>query len=269
MALALAVSASGPAVAAVGSWVRGDHFQLRLVAAGAKTATPAAVSGAVEISLASGWDTYWRTPGQGGSPPVLDFSRSLNVLNVAVRYPFPRRFDDGITVANVYAGGVVLPIEVTLADPARPATLALQLDIGVCKEVCIPVRARASLALPAGGRVDAEAAAIISAAEALVPASPRPGEFAVEGIARVGGPDDRPTLEVRVAVPDGEPPVLFLEGPADWYPGAPKVLRREGRIVTFSVAIDRLGSKTRITGAPMRLTLVSGDRAVEQTLHLD
>lgn len=255
------------AMAATGAWVRGQHFQVRLLATrDGGAGSPAA---AVEISLDPGWDTYWRTPGQGGLQPVFDFSRSVNLRDVAVRYPFPRRFDDGVTVANIYAGGVILPLDLALVDPSRPAVLALQLDVGVCREICVPARATASLELTPAATADRSVSSAIADAQRFVPGPPLPGVFSLEAVARTGGTEGRPTIEVRALVPDPARSTLFVEGPPDWFPGAPKPVRREGNVVIFSVAIDRLGSKTKLAGAALRFTLVSGERAIDQTLVID
>src|SRR5437763_343953 len=58
---------AAPSQAAMTAWVRTDHLQLRLL--GAAIAADGTLPAAVDIALAPGWDTYWRTPGQGGVPP--------------------------------------------------------------------------------------------------------------------------------------------------------------------------------------------------------
>lgn len=140
--------------------------------------------------------------------------------------------------------------------------------MGCARKSAFPRGASASLAIPPG-RVDAEAVAALEAAERRVPAAPQPGAFAVGSVVRTGGPEDRPQFEIRTQVPDAARAVLFVEGPPDWYAGPPKIVSSNGREVTFAVAIDRLGSKTKVAGARLRFTLVSGERAIEQVVALD
>ncbi len=48
-----------------------------------------------------------------------------------------------------YRGEVIFPVDVELADDSRPAVLALSLDYAVCGAICLPVKAKVTLALPA------------------------------------------------------------------------------------------------------------------------
>src|SRR5262245_28532851 len=76
VAAALAALAA-PSEAAVGEWVGGDHARVRLVAAGVDAAGN--LSAGIEIELDSGWHTYWRSPGDAGMAPAIDFAGSLNI----------------------------------------------------------------------------------------------------------------------------------------------------------------------------------------------
>ncbi len=143
-------------------WSVGTKSSARLIAA------PAAASGpyraGVEIQLAAGAHTYWRSPGEAGVPPVFDFTGSENVKNAVVSYPAPARIDEAGFELFGYRGDVVFPVDIELADDSRPAVLALTLDYAVCGDICLPVKARAKLALPA--RPGAGAAPIEPAPEA-------------------------------------------------------------------------------------------------------
>ena len=48
---------------------------------------------AVELQLAPGWKTYWRSPGDAGIPPTFDWSGSDNVRSVRIHWPAPLVFD--------------------------------------------------------------------------------------------------------------------------------------------------------------------------------
>ena len=45
---------------------------------------------ALQITLAPGWKTYWRQPGDTGIPPRFDFSGSENLTILDVIYPAPK-----------------------------------------------------------------------------------------------------------------------------------------------------------------------------------
>ncbi|MEO8669192.1 MAG: protein-disulfide reductase DsbD domain-containing protein [Bauldia sp.] len=263
--VAFAMSAV-PSAAAVGEWVAGDHARVRLVAAGVDTAGN--LSGGIEIEIDPDWHTYWRSPGDAGVPPVLDFAGSVNIDEPVVAYPAPARLDDGFSVSNVYTDYVLLPLTARADSASRPIDLVLKLDIGVCAEVCVPEHFEARLSVPAT-ETDLAANKLIAAGRATVPGAPVAGVFSVESAARAGGIDNRPVFEIKARVPDAKSTTVFVEGPPDWYPAPAELAEESGGLAVYRVEFDRLTAKTPIPGAPLTVTLVSGGRAIEQTLTLD
>ena len=102
----------------------------------------------LDIRLAPGWKTYWRRPGEAGIPPSFNWSGSDNVADVTVRWPVPKVFWQSGMRSVGYDGGVVLPLEVTPRRPGQPMTLRLSLEMGVCRDVCIPVQSATAVVLP-------------------------------------------------------------------------------------------------------------------------
>ena len=264
---AIAAGAALPAVAATGDWATGAKAKVRLISAG--VGADGSIDGALEIVLPPGWKTYWRNPGTAGIPPLFDFSASRNIGDIAVSFPVPQKVDDGYSVTNVYEGGVVLPISATVADPKSAAELTVEIKLGVCEEVCIPDDVTAHLALPAGAGEDRAAAAIVAEARAKVPGKPEPGVFAVDSVAREGGTDAKPVFRIAATVPATGETRLFVEGPDDWSPYEPVLVSRDGDRVVYDAKFSRTGAKTPIGGASIRVTIASGDRAIEQTSTLD
>lgn len=263
---ALLVAAALPASAAVGNWAGEGKARVRLLAGGVDANGD--LSAAIEIELAPGWKTYWRTPGDSGIAPIMDFSGSKNIGPVAVSFPLPHRFDDGYSTTNVYENRVVLPLSAAVVDPGKPIELILKLQVGICEKVCIPDQFEAELSLAAGS-ADSAASAIIAAARKDLPGAPEPGVFAVDRAIRAGGSDRKPSVDITAVVPDPETADVFVEGPSDWYADVPKLVSEEGGKSVFRVTFDRLGAKTPIAGASLRVTIVSGERTIEDTVSLD
>jgi suppressor for copper-sensitivity B len=260
----VAQSLPSPAAAAIGEWVEGSRARIRLVA---DAPSPGKAEAAIEIQLDDGWKTYWRSPGDAGIPPAADFSASQNVAPPALAFPVPTRVDDGFVASNVYFGEVALPVTLTLLDPARPARLALKLDLGVCEEVCVPEHFEAALDIAPGE--DKAAARIVAAARSRLPAPPEPGIFSVGAVRRSGGTDKRPVFELDLRAPDPKATEVFVEGPADWYPSVPTFVGASGAVLTYKVDFDRLTARTPISGSSLRVTVISGGKAVEQSVRLD
>lgn len=131
--------------AAQSGWVDGYNSRVRLLAGTDTAAGGRRVVAGVEIETKSDWKTYWRNPGDAGVPPAFDWSKSVNVATADVRYPAPLRLVDKSGVTIGYLGGVVFPVMVTPTDPAKPVTLRLTIDYGVCKDICVPAQAELSL----------------------------------------------------------------------------------------------------------------------------
>jgi DsbC/DsbD-like thiol-disulfide interchange protein len=225
----------------------------------------------VEIKLKAGWKTYWRYPGDSGVPPTLDFSQSKNVKAVTVLYPAPVRFPDGAGGHSIgYKGAVILPLHVVPQNPGKPVTLNLKLDYAACEKLCVPAEAKLELLLTG---TEATNDGAVRAAEAQVPKAAAVGDVAPLAIhaVRRDASSGKPRVLVDVAAPGGAPVELFAEGPtAQWalplpepMPGAPAGLQR------FAFELDGLPSGEKADGATLRLTAVSGDRAVEVAFRLD
>ncbi len=265
-AAALATIAAAPASAAVGDWGQGQRASARLVASGIDA--DGTLRAGVEIVLPAGSETYWRTPGDAGVAPVVDLAGSTNIGAVRVRYPVPTRLDDGYSVTNVYYDRVVFLIDAPVTDPAKPVDLKLSLDLGVCDKVCVPDAVTASLHVPAD-RSDPEARKILAAVEPLIPgrgrarrvrhrhgrAYRRQGlEAGGEGHRRLSPTPTRPSSSPK-GRKGGSRPRLSYKG-------------EEAGKAVYTFAFSRLGSPVPVAGAPLRFTIRSGARAIEQAIAL-
>lgn len=120
-----------------GSAAQADGLQSAAFVAGWQEPKSTVIVG-LSLTLDEGWKTYWRAPGVAGFPPNLDFSNSQNVAAVEVIWPAPdlHGSDDYATLG--YDGRVTIPIRVT-PKTAAPVTLNLSANIGVCKDICVPI----------------------------------------------------------------------------------------------------------------------------------
>lgn len=274
----LAMLAAGLIAPAIGSaqdasaWVTGLHSRVQLVAAAGGDA-PARHAGLV-IRLDPGFKTYWRHPGESGLPPTFDWSGSSNVAGVDVLWPAPTRFEDGGGVSYGYRDGVVLPLRVTPRRAGEPVGLALKLDYGVCKDICIPTRAELGVRLPKGGAAQRSE---VSEAFARVPA-PQPlaaaGDLSIVAL-QPTTVDGKAMIGVAVRTPEGETPDLFVEAPDPWFlapAGAATPASGAGTPpgATGSFLIEIAERPKEAAGSlDLRLTLVSGGRAIETAASLD
>ena len=262
----LVLVATAPASAAVGEWGQGTRAKVRLIAS--SIGSDGKLAAGIEIVLPRGWHTYWRSPGDAGVVPVVDFSKSKNLGPAEVSFPVPTRDDDGFNVTNIYNDRVILPVIATVSDPAKPVELSVTLTIGVCDEICISDDVEARLTVPAGEN-DSAVADTLTAAVALVPGPAEPGVFVVESVTREGGTENRPVFRFEGIVPDAAHAQVFVEGPIDWAPYTPDLVAGQGGKAAYTVEFSRRGSTNPIPGTKFRVTILSGNRAIDQTLGLD
>lgn len=238
----LAAMASAPAEAAVSVWTKAEGAQIRLLVDPAGAAS-GIVWGAVQISLAPGWKTYWENPGDSGVPPKLDLSDSANVEDARLIFPAPERHsDNGLTWAG-YEQPVSLPVRLKLKNPAQPVQVKGSIFLGVCKDICVPVEAHFEVTI-AAGQQDVLAHTIVGAAHAALP-QPASDDFGLVSAVRSGQ-----QLVLKAKVPDAAKPAeLFVSGGEALILGTPDP---SGDNSTFLVPIT--GGSDEKAGGPVTLS---------------
>lgn len=268
LALFLLLASTQAAQAAEGPWAEREMAQARLIAATDAVGAQESLAFGLQIALEPGWKTYWRSPGDAGVPPTLDWSQSTNVAAVDFAWPAPIRFTLFGLDTFGYEEEVVFPLTVTPERPGEPVVLDALVTYMVCEEVCIPLEERLTLALPAGPAQPGAAAYPIESFRARVPGDGGAAGLSL-GEASLSGTLDRPVLELtaisRIAF---TAPDLIVEGPAGYFFRKPAVtLSDDGKQATLRLEAN-LGPQVNqpLEGAPLTLTLVEGHRALEATL---
>lgn len=96
---------------------------------------------AIAIDLEAGWKTYWRVAGPAGIPPTFNWTKSSNIGDVSWTWPTPKVFDTNGLMSIGYSGPLMVPVKITPADPSRPVNINVDLEFGVCSDICIPANA--------------------------------------------------------------------------------------------------------------------------------
>lgn len=266
-ALAFVGSANGQAVTQAGiasPWIELGKARIRLLAGGSAAGQAKVHLAGIEVVLAEGWKTYWRMPGDAGVPPSFDWRGSTNVASVKVLYPAPARMPEPAAQTIGYKTSVVFPVEVTPQDAGKPVELKLSMELGVCRDICIPAEANISLALPAKA-AGAPPAAIATALE-RVPrqqAARRSTDPELKQVsASLSGPSPRILVEARF--PGGaEGADVFIEAPDGLYVPMTRQLSQADGIVRFEASLARMGNAAELKGKQLTLTLVSDAGASE------
>ena len=139
---------AGQSFAASGPWQGDDIFQARLVTATDHIDAEKTLSAGLEVKLQEGWKIYWRSPGDAGLPPELDFSSSKEVAGHHIDFPAPYRFSVLGFDSYGYKDHVIFPVTITLNDISRNIVLVAGFTGLVCDDVCIPVDEKLTISLP-------------------------------------------------------------------------------------------------------------------------
>ncbi|KAJ0338530.1 hypothetical protein COL154_014253, partial [Colletotrichum chrysophilum] len=120
--------------------------------------------------------------------------------------------------------------------PGRPSKLDARLFIGVCKQICVPVKASYTVDIPATSRSQSSIASMtIDEAYASLP-RPETKQFAILDATL----DKTATsLAVKVRLPSSAPdrPSLFVDGPAGWSFGPARLAGTDGDTASFVVPV--------------------------------
>ena len=274
LVIVLLAAGAGPATAREGAsaWASNDHAAVRLVSAAGGLGAEGAVRLGLEFRLRPGWKIYWRSPGDAGIPPRVDWRGSDNLAAAEMRWPLPERYTIFGLTTLVYGDTVILPIEARAADRGRALALRAAVSYLVCEKICVPYDAALRLDLPPGaGTATAHAERIAAFAERVprrIEGDLAEAPMAVVGATLVRGREGL-ALEVLARARDRfEAPDVLVEGPAGLRFGRPEVeLAADRRSALFRLPATVAGQD----GIPPRnpgltVTLADHGAAVEQTV---
>lgn len=262
LVLLVAIFGQQPGHAATSEWFTTTGGKMRLITAARPDEQK--IDAALEVLLKKGWKTYWRSPGESGIPPQFDFSMSSNVSSVTVKYPVPTYFTGigGKTVG--YKDRVVFPVEIKTTSTDVPTVLNMNLIIGVCGVVCIPVQANISVTEPGISSPSFEVTRTLNEASWSLPTMPKQDFRVVEAKFQENQPN---MLAIESIVDENASVVdLHVEGPAGWYLLPAKLTSREGNKAQFLLDVTDIPDDAVLTETKLRFTLVADGRGIEQEL---
>lgn len=264
--LFVVVGSASPARAAASNWAENQQSRVRLLAGQGESGEAGELELGLQFQLALGWKIYWRSPGDAGFPPSIDWSGSENLAKAEMSWPVPHRFELFGLQTFGYSGEVVLPIEAKVERPGEPARLAAAVNYLICEEICVPHQVALALSLPGGPMTEAAETALIDSYKRMVPGQGAERGLSLERI-QLTGTREAPVIE---AVARSESafmkPDLLVEGPPGFIFGKPELsLSDKAHRAQLRVPV----SATRtvqgvIDGKALTLTLTDGRRGLEQ-----
>lgn len=215
---------------------------------------------AVKVTLNPGWKTYWRAPGDAGIPPQISWQGSRNMSDVALEWPTPEVFNQNGMRSIGYSDALVLPIRIAPKDAGKPVRLKATLDIGVCRDICVPQRLKVKAELPPAGDRDSE----IIAAMVDQPLTAR--EAGVGAVTcRLSPTQNGVALTATIEMPSAggaEIAVVETADPQIWVAEG-TTQRRGGKLVAQTEMMHVEATSFMVSRADLRFTVLGANHAVD------
>lgn len=207
----------------------------------------------VDVRLDPGWKTYWRSPGDGGAPPRLNWKPDVTTY---WNWPVPQRFDVAGLTTQGYEHSVTFPVVTEM-----PAQGELQgtLSLSTCSNVCMLTDYPFYLLMSDAAADDFEKE--YARAMSKVPAEKGPVTVNKTQIVR-------DTITVTAKSTAGwHDPAIFADNPSGTLLSEPEITTQGGQLqATFHVSDEWGGSLTKIPFST--LSLVVSDSDIKQQLHV-
>lgn len=216
---------------------------------------------ALRIRLKDGWKTYWRAPGDAGIPPIFDWDSSGNLSEAHITWPTPTIFSLNGMRSIGYRNEVILPIALHPKRDGQPIKLRGALDIGVCRDICVPQRLKVRATLPA---VSTKRDPRIAAALAARPFSER--EAGLRDIrCRIAPTSKGLALSLEIDMPSaGTPEATVVETglPGVWV-SEPETRRSGGTLFAQTRLEHVAGDAFMLDRSALRVTIIGNKHAVD------
>jgi suppressor for copper-sensitivity B len=263
----LFLTCSARAESGAGNVVATEQSAARFVTAVTGTGDLKSLPVGLDLTMKSGWKTYWRSPGDAGFAPEIKFDGSENLESATLAYPTPHRFELFGLQTFGYNEQVVYPITVTPERPGAPVKIRGHVRYLVCEQVCIPYEADLALDIPAGPASPSDQAPLVNRFRAMVPGDGRSAGLQLTNVRVEAG-----NTLVAEAVSDGQnfsQPDLLVEGPTSLFFGKPNVSLSDGnRHATLTLQIEPSVDTSQAASGALTLTLTDGERGLEAQVNL-
>lgn len=251
------------AQAASSPWLQTPGGDVRLVALAPEM--DGTIPAILDIRLNEGWKTYWLDPGESGIAPQISFSPDSNVTFSGLRFPAPKRFDDGVVRYTGFDQPVAFPISL---NGGPQSSLKASVFLGICKDICIPVQGELTVDLKAGATMNLLEKAIVEQAEAALPEAAA-ADFTVTShrLDKDGG-----RLQVVLTIPPGTAIAdvdIFLAGPSGESFSKPENVVLNGNELTAELTAAGQNAFAKLAGKTLTLVAVAGGRSMQTALAFD
>lgn len=216
---------------------------------------------AIRMTMAPGWKTYWRAPGDMGIPPHFDWTGSKNLTAVAVEWPAPTVFREKNLTTIGYKDQVILPLVISVPQKGAPVMLKTTIDMGVCSDVCVPAE------LHLKGLIDTDATRAVPAIAASL--AQRPFSAKEGGVAKatctLAFADGDLELKATITLPPaGDQELVVIEsGQPDIWVSEADTSREGNKLISKVEMAHSSGGPIALNRSQIRMTVLGSKHSVD------
>jgi thiol:disulfide interchange protein DsbD len=139
----------------------------------------------LRFELEPGWHIYWQNPGDSGAPPTVEWQMPAGYTAGGLAFPPPERIPAGSLINYGYENSALFLVPIRVPkDASAGADIIANVRYLICREICVPARAKPSIALAVGHASPiAQHKELFAATRARLP-RPAPASWSAQ--ARVG-----------------------------------------------------------------------------------
>jgi suppressor for copper-sensitivity B len=188
LALLYTLSPSSLASEDASQWIRTDQTSVRLISASSSIGDNQNIRLGLHFKMVKGWKIYWRSPGDAGFPPSLNWQKSENLDKTEFGWPLPTRFSVTGLQTLGYKKEVVFPIKAKVSDVNQDLKLRVDLSYLACDDICIPYKTKLSLDIPSGTTLKkiSNNSFLISKYTSKIPGNGKAHKIFIESIKTIG-----------------------------------------------------------------------------------
>ncbi|MEP4196660.1 MAG: protein-disulfide reductase DsbD domain-containing protein [Aliishimia sp.] len=216
---------------------------------------------AIELILAPGWKTYWRSPGDAGIPPQFTWQGARNLQDVQVHWPSPGIFWESGMRSVGYKNTVVLPLTVDPKREGEDIKLKGRMLLGICSDICVPITLDIDTTLPS---LSSDRTPGIVAALANLPFSAQEAGV-TDATCRIRPTENGLAVQADITMPsagDTEDAVIEAPLPGVWVSEA-KTERVGDQLTITAEMMQQTGEAFAINRSDIRITVIGGRHTVD------
>ncbi|MGI9279187.1 MAG: protein-disulfide reductase DsbD family protein [Endozoicomonas sp.] len=265
-----------PAYALSTDWLvnpQQPEARVRLHFSGEEDPDSRQLSAALEVQLSGDWKTYWRSPGEAGIPPEVDWrikqeQGSSNIENVEWLWPLPERIEMLGLHTFGYKNGTVFPLLIQVEDLNKPVSVSATLQLSSCTTICVLTDYDIQLDfIPSELETDPEASFLIDKALSQVPTYMPDTGLSTESAVWDKG-SNKVVVTANSEAGWEEDVDVIIDGQEDITFSVPTIKIQGNQLKAVMEASSWLGDYD-LSGESVTITLLNGDSALEKSLPVD